>query len=111
MAKFTDLTLCDGSGIPSTVSITPLEIMQNAIRAFKHPIRQQMMQLLSDGKEMDVTSIYVKLRSEQSLVSQHLAILRKAGLVIVRTEGKSKIYSNNLTMLQKLNDCCIQFAS
>ena len=44
---------------------------------------------------MTVTEIYVKLRLEQSVASQHLMILRKAGIVFTQREGKFIYYSIN----------------
>ena len=52
-----------------------------------------------------VTTIYVKLRIEQSVASQHLAVLRRAKLVNAEREGKKIFYQfnyNNLERLQKL---------
>jgi DNA-binding transcriptional ArsR family regulator len=44
---------------------------------------------------MTVTEIYVKLRLEQSVASQHLAILRSAGVVKTERNGKFIYYSVN----------------
>jgi len=44
---------------------------------------------------MNVTDIYVKLRIEQSVASQHLAILRNEGFVSTEREGKTIWYSIN----------------
>jgi len=65
------------------------------LRAINHKLRQQMVKLLDDNKKMTVTEIYVKLRLEQSVASQHLAILRRAGIVITEREGKFIHYSVN----------------
>ena len=46
------------------------------LRAINHKLRQQIVRLLEEHKRMNVTDIYVKLRLEQSVASQHLAILR-----------------------------------
>jgi DNA-binding transcriptional ArsR family regulator len=48
------------------------------LRAVNHKLRQQIMKLIHQNGKMTVTEIYVKLRLEQSVASQHLAILRKA---------------------------------
>ena len=42
---------------------------------------------------MTVTDIYIKLRLEQSVASQHLAILRRAGIVATDRQGKFIFYS------------------
>jgi DNA-binding transcriptional ArsR family regulator len=52
---------------------------------------------------MTVTEIYVKLRLEQSVASQHLAILRKAGFVKTERDGKFIYYSVNNDRLEELN--------
>lgn len=63
-------------------------------RAVNHPLREKILDMLT-GKEVNVTKIYVILRIEQSVCSQHLAILRKAGLVKVRRDGKFLYYTRN----------------
>jgi len=42
---------------------------------------------------MNVTEIYTSLRLEQSVASQHLAILRAPGIVTTQREGKTVWYS------------------
>jgi DNA-binding transcriptional ArsR family regulator len=63
------------------------------LRAINHKLRQKMIDLLEENKRMTVTDIYVKLRLEQSVASQHLAILRKAGVVQTERNGKFIYYS------------------
>lgn len=65
------------------------------LRAINHKLRQQMIKLLEDHKRMTVTEIYVKLRLEQSVASQHLAILRRAGIVVTERDGKFIHYTIN----------------
>jgi DNA-binding transcriptional ArsR family regulator len=45
------------------------------LRALNHKLRQQILKLIDEHQKMTVTEIYVKLRLEQSVASQHLAIL------------------------------------
>lgn len=63
------------------------------LRAVNHKLRQRIIDLLEDGEEMTVTDIYIKLRLEQSVASQHLAILRRAGVVATDRQGKFIYYS------------------
>ncbi|HET7896115.1 MAG TPA: metalloregulator ArsR/SmtB family transcription factor, partial [Flavisolibacter sp.] len=75
------------------------------LRAVNHPLRQQIISLLHKNGQLMVTTIYVKLRIEQSVASQHLAVLRRAKLVSAEREGKKIFYQvnyNNLERLQKL---------
>ncbi len=65
------------------------------LRAINHKLRQQIIKLLEESKRMNVTDIYVKLRLEQSVASQHLAILRRANVVITERDGKFIHYTLN----------------
>jgi DNA-binding transcriptional ArsR family regulator len=73
------------------------------LRAINHKLRQQMLRLLHENGKMTVTEIYIQFRLEQSVASQHLAILRKAGLVITHRDGKFIHYSVNYSYLEKVH--------
>ncbi|HET9824439.1 MAG TPA: metalloregulator ArsR/SmtB family transcription factor [Chitinophagaceae bacterium] len=73
------------------------------LRAINHKLRQQILKLIDESGRMTVTEIYVKLRLEQSVASQHLAILRKAGFVKTERDGKFIYYSVNTERLEELN--------
>ncbi len=63
------------------------------LRAVNHKLRQEMIRLINQEGKMTVTEIYVKLRLEQSVASQHLALLRRAGVVVTSRDGKYIFYS------------------
>ncbi|MBK8443766.1 MAG: helix-turn-helix transcriptional regulator [Sphingobacteriales bacterium] len=65
------------------------------LRALNHKLRQSMIALMEENKKITVTELYVKLRLEQSVASQHLAILRKADIVVTEREGKFIYYALN----------------
>lgn len=73
------------------------------LRAVNHKLRQQILKLIDEHGKMTVTELYVKLRLEQSVASQHLAILRKAGFVNTERDGKFIYYSVNNQRLEELN--------
>ena len=73
------------------------------LRAVNHKLRQQILKLIDEQGKITVTEIYVKLRLEQSVASQHLAILRKAGFVNTDRDGKFIYYSVNTNRLEELN--------
>jgi DNA-binding transcriptional ArsR family regulator len=85
----------------SNLEIDTLQLKKAALvlRAINHPLRQQIMQLLHKNEKMAVTALYVKLRLEQSVASQHLAILRRVGFVSTEREGKQVFYSVNYARL------------
>ena len=66
------------------------------LRAVNHKLRQRVIHLLEESEQgMTVTDIYIKLRLEQSVASQHLAILRRAGVVRTERNGNFILYSLN----------------
>ena len=74
------------------------------LRAINHKLRQQIIKLLDEKRKMTVTEIYVELRLEQSVTSQHLAILRLAGLVEAIREGKFIFYALNYKRIKEVNN-------
>ena len=73
-------------------------------RSINHPLRQQMLRLLHQNGKMTVTELYVKLRLEQSVASQHLAILRKSGIVATERKAKNVFYSVSYSQLDHLHN-------
>lgn len=77
------------------------------VRALYHPLRQSILVLIRDNSNrMNVTEIYVKLRIEQSVASQHLAILRNEGFVTTEREGKTIWYSVNEEAIKTFVNSC-----
>lgn len=73
------------------------------LRSINHKLRQQIVQLINENGQMTVTEIYIKLRLEQSVASQHLAILRKTQIVRTTREGKFIWYSVNHDRLTEID--------
>ncbi|MDF2379917.1 helix-turn-helix transcriptional regulator [Nostoc ellipsosporum NOK] len=88
---------------PLTVDLLNLKKAALILRALNHKLRQQMIKLIDEQGRITVTDIYVKLRLEQSVASQHLAVLRKAGFVNTIREGKFIYYSVNADRMIELN--------
>jgi len=65
------------------------------LRALNNPLRQKIIKVIDSKKQTDVTSLYNKLGIEQSVASQHLAILRRANIVVTERDGKHIYYSLN----------------
>jgi len=65
------------------------------LRALNHKLRQQIVRILDEHKKLTVTELYIQLRLEQSVASQHLAILRRAGIVKTERDGKFIHYTIN----------------
>lgn len=75
------------------IEVIPLKKTALVLRAINHKLRQHILRLIHENGRMIVTDLYVKLRVEQSVASQHLAILRKAGFVTTKRKGKFIFYS------------------
>ena len=78
-------------------------------RAVNHKLRQQIIKLLHEQKRITVTELYKKLSIEQSVASQHLAILRSAKLVSTERDGKFIFYSVNYQRLKELHELAEKF--
>ncbi len=73
------------------------------LRAVNHQLRQRIIDLLEESEGITVTDIYIKLRLEQSVASQHLAILRRAGVVRTERNGKFIYYSLDKDRLKQID--------
>jgi DNA-binding transcriptional ArsR family regulator len=81
------------------------------LRAFVHPLRLKMLELISTNQSIYVKDIHSRLGLEQSLVSQHLRLLRQANLVIGNREGKYIYYSVNELVVGNLLDAIRSFVA
>jgi len=79
-----------------------LKQASRVFRAINHDLRLSMVRLLAESGKLTVTQIYFKLRIEQSVASQHLAILRDSKLLNFTREGKNIYYSLNEERIQAL---------
>jgi DNA-binding transcriptional ArsR family regulator len=97
------LNTVSDSGTSLKVDLLNVKKASMILRAVNHKLRQQILKIIDEQGKITVTEIYVKLRLEQSVASQHLAILRKAGFVKTDREGKFIYYSVNTSRLEELN--------
>lgn len=74
------------------------------LRALSHPLRQQMLQIIDELEQLTVTELFIKLKMEQSVVSQHLSILRKAGFVVTKRKGKYIYYRVNYERMKHVTE-------
>lgn len=73
------------------------------LRALNHPLRQKILKTVHQKQSINVTDLYKTLKLEQSVASQHLGILRKAGFVMPNREGRVIHYSVNYERIDELN--------
>lgn len=77
---------------PARTPPAPIFVLKaEFFRALGHPARIRLLQVLRDG-ERTVGSLQEALELDSSGTSQHLAALRKQGLVASRREGTNVYY-------------------
>ena len=87
---------------PIELDLLELKKADLVVRALNHKLRLSILKLLGDKPKSPVTSIYVKLKLEQSVASQHLAIMRRAGIVKSERDGKFIYYSINTSRILEI---------
>lgn len=71
---------------------TPVhEIKAELFKALGHPVRIRVLELLSQ-RERAVSELLAETGLEASHLSQHLAVLRRTGVVVARREGNGVHY-------------------
>ena len=90
VAKFRN---CDITGCRVRGVSTPLyQLKAEFFKTLGHPARIRVLELLSE-REHAVSEMLPEVGIEAANLSQHLAVLRRAGLVTTRKDGSSVIYS------------------
>ena len=89
-----------------------LAVSRDLLIALAEPMRQDLVQLLARG-ELNVSDIAERVTLSRPTVSHHLNLLRRAGLLRVRKQGREMYYRLNkepiVATLQGLLDsltCC-----
>jgi DNA-binding transcriptional ArsR family regulator len=82
--------------------------MEQALRAIANPRRRAMLELVWDG-ERSATEIADLSGLSKPAASQHLRVLREAGLVRVRVAGNRRLYRSDQVRLQELREALDAF--
>ena len=70
-----------------------LTVSTELMRALAHPLRLKILEFLDQNKNIQVNQIYNTLKIEQSIASQHLRILKNAGVLVADKDGKYMHYA------------------
>lgn len=85
--------------------ITPdapvFEIKADLFKALAHPARVRALEVLATG-ERSVSDLQPEVGIEAAHLSQQLAVLRRAGLVVTRRQGTTVFYSIKDPLLVEL---------
>ena len=80
-----------------------IKLLADIYHALDHPSRLSIMKLLHIHEEMSVMEIADKTSFDKENVSQHLSILKKAGLVFSKPHSKFRYYSLNYKIIKRLH--------
>lgn len=75
--------------------LLPTDVTKNLVEMFRllaDETRLQVLFLLQQKRELNVRAICQLLQQSQPAVSHHLALLRMAGLIEMRRDGKHNFY-------------------
>ena len=75
----------------------------DALAALADPVRRELVGLLARG-EVAAGDLAGRFPVSRPAVSRHLRVLREAGLVTVRAEGKRRLYALDPTPLRELDE-------
>jgi DNA-binding transcriptional ArsR family regulator len=75
--------------------------VQEAIEALAHPGRRAILRLVLD-RELPVNELAERTGLSQPAASQHLKVLRDAGLVRGRVDGRQRLYRVDIQGLDRL---------
>jgi DNA-binding transcriptional ArsR family regulator len=77
-------------------------------QAIADPRRREILELLGHG-EQPVHELVSQFDVSFAAISQHLGVLRDAGLVVRRPDGRSRLYSATPSGLKEVYDWTAQY--
>jgi len=86
-----------------------LDYSVELMKALAHPLRLRILEFIDVQGTINVNKIYNTLKIEQSITSQHLRILRLAGVVNAKREGKYIYYNINYEVVQRASKAVKNF--
>ena len=103
MDPLSRLTVEAQDGNPLNIDFYDTKKAAMILRALNNKLRQLIIKTVYENRNITVTELFIKLRIEQSVASQHLSILKKAGIVSTLRAGKYVHYSVNTTRLEYIS--------
>ena len=80
----------EGQGI--NLNLEEIRQIEETIRAVKHPERRSILELIGSQGLTNVTNLCQDMRLPAAIVSQHLGLLRKVGMLKIERRGKYIYY-------------------
>lgn len=73
-------------------TVAQVQVAVDVFRLLADPVRLRILWALSDGDELDVTTLARLADASATATSQHLAKLRLSGAVETRRDGRRSLY-------------------
>ncbi len=70
-----------------------MEEVASLLKACGHPLRLKLLCAIERGEEACVSELWNCLEESQPVVSQHLAVLKKRGIVSSQVQGNRRVYT------------------
>ncbi|SFF22077.1 DNA-binding transcriptional regulator, ArsR family [Blastococcus tunisiensis] len=75
-----------------------------ALAALADPVRRELVGLLARRGELAAGELAARFPVSRPAISRHLRVLREAGLVTARAEGKRRLYALDPAPLREIDD-------
>jgi DNA-binding transcriptional ArsR family regulator len=86
-----------------------LDVSSEIMRALAHPLRLRILEFIDRNGIINVNKIYNTLKIEQSITSQHLKIMRLAGVIDGFRDGKYVHYTINYDVVDRAQKAVNRF--
>jgi ArsR family transcriptional regulator len=73
--------------------MTKLDELAAMLKACGHPLRLKILCAIQTGEETCVSELWKCLEQSQPVVSQHLAVLKRRGIVSSQVKGNRRVYT------------------
>jgi DNA-binding transcriptional ArsR family regulator len=73
------------------------------LRALNHPLRQRIIEILSEDAKLGVIELAKALKIQQPDCSRHLAVMRHAGILVTERSGRTIYYKVDINACANIN--------
>lgn len=93
--------------IKRKLSASKLKKVANILKTISHPVKLEILEILEQFIELDVTTICekLKMKCEISMLSHHLSKMKDNGILMSDKKGKQVFYSISDRNILKIFEC------
>ena len=73
-------------------------------KVFAHPARVAILEYISKQEDCNCSDLVMEIGLSQATISQHLQVIRTAGLIVGTTEGKNRCYGIDTAQLKDFQE-------